>query len=399
MNNFYASVECLKHPELRGQPVAVCGETSERHGIVLAKNYEAKRFGVMTGEAVWQAKQKCPSLVILQPHYEEYMRFSTHAREIYGRYTDVIEPFGLDECWLDVTGSQRLFGTGEDMAWAIKESIKRELGITASVGVSFNKVFAKLGSDMKKPDAVTVIPRDSFRETVWHLPASDMLGVGRSTARKLHALGIHTIGDLARYPCPYLKRKFGKCGEDIWRFANGLDTSRVVTRNMEDLDKTAGHGITTLQDLVSPDEVWPVLLELAQNVGHRLYVYERKATGVAIAVRDNTLDFKQWQCQLPYPTQSPFCVAREAFALFCRSYPWAHPIRSLTVRAIGLVPCDQPYQLDMFTPVAALQKREVLDRTVEELRSRYGSQIIRSAVLLYNPKMPGTDVLKRQVLR
>ena len=141
----------------------------------------------MTGEAVWQAKQKCPSLVILQPHYEEYMRFSTHAREIYGRYTDVIEPFGLDECWLDVTGSQRLFGTGEDMAWAIKESIKRELGITASVGVSFNKVFAKLGSDMKKPDAVTVIPRDSFRETVWHLPASDMLGVGRSTARKLHA--------------------------------------------------------------------------------------------------------------------------------------------------------------------------------------------------------------------
>ena len=398
MNNFYASVECLHHPELRGHPVAVCGETQERHGIVLAKNYEAKAYGVITGEAVWQAKQKCPALVIVPPHYDQYVAFSQKARRIYEDFTDMVEPFGLDECWLDVTGSQRLFGSGEDMAYSIKERIKKELGITASVGVSFNKVFAKLGSDMKKPDAVTVIGVDDFREKVWHLPAGDLLGVGRATGRKLLTLGVKTIGDLAQYPVQYLIKKFGKCGGDIWRFANGLDTSRVVTRQMDDLDKTAGHGITTLQDLVCNDEVWRVLLELSQNVGHRLYLFQKKASGVCISIRDNTLVTKQWQCRLPYPTQSAYVLAKHAFALFQDSYPWTHPIRSLTIRAIDLSPADAPYQLDLFTDPRQIERQETIDRVVEHLRSRYGHLIIRNAVLLHNPKMPPTDVLQRSVL-
>ena len=154
MNNFYASVECMMNPDLKPHPIAVCGSQEDRHGIVLAKNYKAKAFGVSTGEAIWQAKQKCPNLVIVPPHYEQYMRFSKLAREIYGRYTDLIEPFGMDEVWADVTGCQRYIGTPLHIAKKIKETIKYELGLTVSIGVSFNKIFAKLGADMKKPDAI-----------------------------------------------------------------------------------------------------------------------------------------------------------------------------------------------------------------------------------------------------
>lgn len=397
MNNFYASVECMLDPTLRGRPVAVCGETEERHGIVLAKNYEAKAFGIITGEPVVKAKQKCPHLAVVPPHYERYLDISRQAKAIYDSFTDLVEPFGLDECWLDVTGSRRLFGSGERIAHTIRRRIKAELGVTVSVGVSFNKVFAKLGSDMRKPDAVTVIPADCFREVIWELPASDMMGVGRATAPKLAVLGIHTIGDLARYPCECLRAKFGKCGEELWRFANGLDTSAVVPRDPGIPDKTAGHGITTLRDLVEDGEVWPVMLELSQDVGHRLFVYGKRATGVAIAVRDDRLISRQWQCPLPYPTRSPFRIAKEAYALFRRSYAWQHPIRSVTVRAIGLTEEDQPYQLDLFTDAARVAKRERLDSTVEELRAKYGDRIIRNAVLLKNPKMPGEDVLRRSV--
>ncbi|MBQ7338869.1 MAG: DNA polymerase IV [Clostridia bacterium] len=395
MNNFYASVECHLNPALAPHPIAVCGETEERHGIVLAKNYLAKDYGVRTGEAVWQAKQKCPSLLIVPPHYEEYVKVSRAARQIYYDYTDTIEPMGLDECWLDVTGSRRFFGEGETLAHTIRTRIKSELGVTVSIGVSFNKVFAKLGSDLKKPDAVTVITAEDFRARIWNLPASEMLGVGSATAKKLHAVGIHTIGDLAHYPRDCLRYKLGKCGDDLWRYANGLDTSAVVTREIEDLDKTAGHGITTREDLVSDDEVWRVMLSLAQNVGHRLHVYQKKATGVAIDVRDNALFSRIWQCKLAYPTQSAFRIADTCFSLFQKSYGWARPIRSLTVRAIGLVAENLPYQFDLFHNADSIEKEETLDRTIEQLRERYGSSIIRNAVLLHNPKMPRSDVLLR----
>ena len=395
MNNFYASVECMLDPSLRGHPVAVCGESEDRHGIVLAKNYEAKAYGIITGEPVIRARQKCPGLITVPPHYGIYVDISRRAKEIYDSFTDLVEPFGLDECWLDVTGSQRLFGSGERMAHAIRERIKAELGVTVSVGVSFNKVFAKLGSDLKKPDAVTLIPIESFREITQNIPASDMLGVGRATAAKLASLGIRTIGELAAYPCSCLSKKLGKCGEELWRFANGLDTSRVVPRDPEVPDKTVGHGITTKQDLVCEGEVWPVMLELSQDVGHRLHVYGKRATGVAIAVRDSRLVTRQWQRQLPYPMRSALGIAQACFSLFCDSYEWKEPIRSVTVRAIGLISADTPYQLDLFTDAAGVERRERLDCTVEALRERYGEHIIRNAVLLSNPKMPDSNVLLR----
>ena len=249
MNNFYASVECMLDPKLRGKPVAVGGDVENRHGIILAKNYEAKQYGVQTAEALWQAKQKCPNLIIVPPHYEEYLKYSRLAHSIYAEYTDRIEPYGMDEVWMDITGSTRLFGDGEKVANELRRRIKFELGLTISVGVSFCKVFAKLGSDMKKPDAVTIIPQDSFREVIWDLPASDMLGVGRSTEKLLSSYGIRTIGQLANAYPDMLERKLGKNGMMLVAFANGLDRSRVAPQDYEPPMKSVGHGITTVQDL------------------------------------------------------------------------------------------------------------------------------------------------------
>ena len=283
MNNFYASVECMLNPELKNKPVAVCGSVEERHGIVLAKNYAAKAFGVSTGEAIWQAKQKCQDLVIVEPHYEQYMKFSKLARGIYGRYTDQIEPYGMDECWLDVTGSGCM-GTGFEIADEIRRTVKFELGLTISAGVSFNKIFAKLGSDMKKPDAITCIEADSFREKIWCLPASDLLGVGRATEKVLSGYGIHTIGELAATSDDFLKCRLGKNGLAIKKYANGLDDSPVMRSDYVSPVKSIGHGITTMQDLENNAEVWCVMLELVQEIGTKLRTHKKKAGGIAISM-------------------------------------------------------------------------------------------------------------------
>lgn len=298
MNNFYASVECMLDPALRKYPVAVCGSVEERHGIVLAKNYAAKAFDVKTGDAVWQAKQKCRNLVVVPPHFEEYIKYSKLARSVYSRYTDQVEPYGMDECWLDVSGTENIFGSPEKVANDIRETIKFELGLTISVGVSFNKIFAKLGSDMKKPDAVTVIPKDTFRDKIWGLPAADLLGVGRATQRVLDSYCIRTIGDLAKTDPDFLNRRLGKNGIALWQYANGNDRSRVMNADFVSPVKSVGHGITTIEDLENDEQVWPVFLELTQDIGHKLRVHKKCADGVAIHIRDNTLFSKQWQTAL-----------------------------------------------------------------------------------------------------
>ena len=288
MNNFYASVECMLDTSLRDKAVAVCGSVEERHGIVLAKNYKAKGCGVKTGEAIWQAKQKCRDLVIVEPHYEQYMKFSKLAREVYSRYTDQIEPYGMDECWLDVSGSG-IKGTGFEIADEIRRTIKFEMGLTISAGVSFNKIFAKLGSDMKKPDAVTCIDRETFKEKIWGLPASDLLGVGRATEKVLYGYGIHTIGQLAEAPEGLLKGRFGKNGIALKRYANGEDHSLVMRSDYVSPVKSVGHGITTLQDLENAAEVWCVMLELVQDIGSKLRSHKKKACGIIVPMRMNGL--------------------------------------------------------------------------------------------------------------
>ncbi len=380
MNNFYASVECMLDMSLRDKPVAVCGSVEERHGIVLAKNYNAKAFGVSTGEAVWQAQQKCKNLVVVSPHYEEYIKFSKLARDIYRRYTDLIQPFGMDECWLDVSGSG-IYGNGYDIANEIRETIKFELGLTISVGVSFNKIFAKLGSDMKKPDAVTCIDKDTFREKIWSLPASDLLGVGRATKATLDEYGILTIGDLANTPPSFLKGRFGKNGILLHTYANGEDISKVTPDDYKCPIKSIGHGITTLRDLERKEDVWPVMLELSQEIGHKLRIHELCASGVAICVRDNELRFQQWQQQFSVATNSASYIAKTAFELFNRSYRWQNDIRSVTVRAINLIPQGMPQQLDFFSNVEKLDKMERIDLVVDNIRQRFGRESIKNAIL------------------
>lgn len=387
MNNFYASVECMLDPSLKEYPIAVCGSQEERHGIVLAKNYKAKAFNVQTGDVIWEAKKKCPNLVVVPPHYEEYIKYSKLAREIYSRFTDQVEPYGMDECWLDISGTEGVFGPPEDVANEIRETVKFELGLTISVGVSFNKIFAKLGSDMKKPDAVTVISKDSFKEKVWSLPASDLLGVGRATDRKLKDYGIKTIGELANFDVNILEMKLGKNGVSLWKFANGNDTSPVMKIGLLPPVKSVGHGITTVEDLINDQEVWLVMLELCQDIGHRLKKHGLCAEGVAIFIRDNTLQHNQWQTKLELPTQSAMVVAKTAFNLFKKRYRWGNPIRSVTVQAINLVSQDAPRQIGMFMDAEKQEKMERLDRCIEDIRARFGKNIIRNGVLYQNLKM------------
>lgn len=260
LNCFYASVEMMLDPRLRGKAVAVCGSTEDRHGIVLAKSELAKRAGVKTGMVNWEAKQRCPDLILVPPQYEQYLKYSKLAHEIYYRYTDMVEPFGMDECWLDCTGGRGLYGDGPRIADEIRTAMREELGLTVSVGVSYNKIFAKLGSDMKKPDAVTIITSSDFKEKVWPLPASDLLYVGRATTKRLEGYGIHTIGDIARTPPELLRSWFGVNGLAIWKYASGTDTSRVAHKDFVSPVKSIGHGITCTADLEDPLPVDTVVL-------------------------------------------------------------------------------------------------------------------------------------------
>lgn len=391
LNNFYASVECMLHPEIRGYPVAVCGRTEERHGIVLAKNYLAKDYGVKTGESVMEAKSKCRGLVMVNPHYREYMKYSRIVREIYKSYSDLVEPYGMDENWVDVTGSVRWFGSGEKIANEIRERVKRETGLTISVGVSFNKIFAKLGSDMKKPDAVTCITSENFREKIWELPADSMLGVGPSAMKLLRRYGICTIGELAMCPDALLSYKFGINGIRMKQYANGLDKSRVMPQDFCFPVKSVGNGTTFLADLYTNEEVSPMILSLSDHVAARLREAGKKARGISLTVKCNDLSWKEWQTSLDRPTQSAGEIAERAFELFRRSYPWVKPIRAMTVRAIRLVDMEYSDQVTIFCSAGRMEKTESIDRAVDGIRERFGWASICRAATLHMPKMPDFD--------
>lgn len=386
INNCYASIECAEDPSLRGKPIAVCGDVEERHGIVLAKSQEAKAFGIQTGETVWNAKLKCPELTIVKPHFDVYMKYSNAAREIYYRYTNQIEAFGMDECWLDVTGSTKLFGSGEEIADKIRQSISSELGITISAGVSFNKVFAKLASDMKKPDAVTCIDKKNFKKIVWPLPVSALIGAGRRTVKLLDSLYIKTIGDLAKERPERLRKLLGKSGIQLWNYANGLDTSPVADCDYSSPVKSIGHGITTPSDLKTNEEVWHVVFALSETIGKKLRANRLAAGGVQISVRDNTFSNHEFQCMLPTPTQSSLAVSRRAFYLFSKKYAWTHDIRSVSVRAINLMPSGSPYQLDMWGEAQKINKTEKMEDAMYNLQERFGNSIINYATILYDTK-------------
>lgn len=389
MNCFYASVEMMLDPSLRGKAVAVCGSTEDRHGIVLAKSELAKKAGVKTGMVNWEAHRVCPNLITVPPQYDQYLKYSKLAHEIYYRYTDLVEPFGMDECWCDVTASGTM-GSPMEIAEQIRKATKEELGLTVSIGVSFNKIFAKLGSDMKKPDAITEITQENFKEKVWPLPASDLLYVGPATQKKLAAIGIHTIGDLASLTPQHLKQMFGVKGYDLWAFANGEDQSRVMHKDFVSPVKSIGHGITCTADLENEEEVWRVMLELSQDIGHKLRVHQLAARTVQVFIRDSNLNGRQFQCKLPFVTQLPDEIAKTAFRSFKENYQWNTTVRSLTVRAIELQSNSIPRQCSFFENEEGIEKRERLQDTIEDIRRRYGKRAITSAALLGDLKMPGS---------
>ncbi len=376
MNNFFASVEMLLDPSLKNKCIAVCGSKEERRGIVLAKNEAAKKYGVLTAESIWKAQKKCPDLTIVSPHYEYYSYYSQKAKDIYLRFTDLVEPFGIDECWLDVTGSTRLFGSGVEIANKIRSSIRNELGLTVSVGVSFNKIFAKLGSDMKKPDATTVINEQYYKQKIFCLPVDSLLGVGKSINSRFCSMGINTIGDLANMPPSTMEYRFGKQGIMLWNYANGLDDSPVKHFKHKEIAKSIGHGTTTAVDLKNNDEVKKLILSLSLSVSHKLRKNELSAGAIQVAVRDASLVTRDFQIQLPQNTNNAVEIAKNAFEIFKMRYDWHSNVHSVTVRAINLMPSDTPIQLDMFHNNDHYEKIKKIDKTIDKVSNRYGKNTI-----------------------
>lgn len=381
INSCYATIEHLHHPELSGKPIAVGGDPEARHGIVLTADYMAKKRGVKTGMALWQAKQVCPEITFISPRMDLYLRFSRMAHEIYGEYTDLQEPYGIDESWLDVTASASIKGDGYTIAEEISNRMKSELGITVSIGVSFNKIFAKLGSDYKKPDAITTMYQDEFKSKAWKLPASDLLYVGRSTNQKLCRLGIKTIGDLAETDESILQSQLGKMGSILWAFANGYDDSPVKVENTRAPIKSVGNSTTTPRDLENDEDVKIVLYILAESVATRLRENGFKCKVVEISVRDNELLSFTRQHKISNATNITKEIAEEAYRIFKESYNWRKPIRSLGVRGADLVNDNYWEQIDLFSSVELREKQEKMDQTVDDIRRRFGFYSVQRGLM------------------
>lgn len=383
-NKFYASVECFLHPELKGKPVAVGGSEESRHGIILTKNEIASKYGLVVGEPLWKAKQKCRDLIIVPPNFPVYIEFSKKVRKILEDYSDLIEPFGLDESWIDVTGDW--FKNGREIGFEIKERVRKEVGITVSVGVSFNKVFAKLGSDYRKPNAMTVITKKNYQKIVWPLKCSDMIMVGPATTRKLNNYGIYTIGDLAKSDEKFIKNILGKNGTLLRRYARGEDKTPVRHKDIERDIKSIGNATTTTRDLVNNNDVKIIFTVLAESVARRMRNLGLKATTLSIYVRNKELGSFVRQCKLESATNVSGELIKNAMALFVINYDWKMPIRSL-----GLSVTDFDFdccsQFDFSKSVEKREKLEKIDAAVDALKDRYGNYCIGRGTVLYDTKL------------
>lgn len=388
MNSCYASIECSLNTELKGKAVAVGGSKEDRHGIILAKNEEAKKYGIKTGEVIWQAQRKCPDLIVVPPHFDIYMKYSRLASQIYADYSDRIEPMGLDEVWCDLTGYAKNYEEAKAIADEIRGRFKDELGITVSIGVSFNKIFAKLCSDLAGHDEVYTVTPDDFKSKLWNLPVSSMMGIGRKTAVRLKNYCINSIGDLAACDAEWLRSVFGVSGIDMYRNSNGLDKSPVAKYGEFPEVKSIGHGITCREDLTDNEQVWRVFLSLSQGVAKKLKAEKMIASGIQISIRDNKLISKQFQCGLPIATRSAFEIASCAFELFKRQYIWTNNVRALTVRAINLEGENTPLQLDLYNDYSKHDRKMKIEDTVLDLRRRFGEDVIKNCCLLLEDKIP-----------
>lgn len=385
MNGFYASVELLKLPHLREVPTAVCGNPDSRHGIILAKNEPAKRYGILTAETVWQAKKKCPQLVLIPPHYRQYREYSLKINQIYLRFTDMVEPFSIDESWLDVSGSLRLFGSGKEIADCIRKTVQEELGLTLSVGVSFNKVFSKMGSDYKKPNATTVISRDNYSRILWPLPVRELFFVGKATEEKLRQMGIHTIGELAKSQPEALTAVFGKHGQQMYEYANGLEHSPVARYDQKEKIKSIGNGITFRRNLEGERDVLIAVTALSDRVAARLRSHGVKCGGVKVDIRDPLFQTMSRQKQLQKPTNTAAQLRQTAMELIRRSWNLKDPIRLITLTGIGLRKENEAIQLSFFDQADEREEKdEKVERAMDSIRRKFGGGAITYGGLMGN---------------
>ncbi len=377
INSCYVSIELLERPKLRGKPVAVAGDPAERHGIILTASPEGKRCGLRAGMAIWQARQLCPELVLLPPHYDKYVQFARAAQELYADFTDLREPFGLDESWLDLTGCVA-HRDGHLAAEEIRRRMKKELGVTVSVGVSWNKIFAKLGSDYKKPDAVTDIRRDNFRDLVWPLPVRALLFVGPATERRLHALGIRRIGELAAADPDTLRLRLGKNGLSLQAAAAGHDISPVSRWGDWTPLKSISHSVTPPRDLENEDEARALLLQLVEAVAGRLRGAGFKAALAEVSVRGaDNLQWSSHQAALPQPIDLTRTLYETALQLFREMHRWPRALRGLGFRVGDLRAADAPWQPNLFDDERQRQRLQRLDKAVDGIRARFGESAIR----------------------
>lgn len=385
MNGFFASVELLDYPELRDKPMAVCGDPESRHGIILAKNEIAKRYGIVTAETLWQARKKCPDLQTVPPHHKKYQHYSRLINEIYLQYTDMVEPFSVDESWLDVTASQKLFGNGKQIADKIRHQVKKELRLTLSAGVSFNKIFAKMGSDYKKPDATTVITQENYKNILWPLDIRDLFFVGKATADKLQGIGIHTIGQLAESDRHTVTALLGKQGSIIHDYANGLDQTPVSRFDEREDVKSIGNGSTFRRNLEGIQDIRTAVIALSDTVAVRLRQKKKKAFGVKVDIKDPSLKVISRQQQLDNPTNLAENIADTAVSIIEKSWNLRHPIRMLTVTAINLCPEDQAQQLSLFSSENIQNETgEKMERAMDDIRKKFGRNAITFGRIIKN---------------
>lgn len=390
LNSFFANVECLLDESLTGKPVAVTGSVTDRHGVVLAKNQKAKVLGIKTGMTAYEAKKLVPDIVFTETHYAMYLKYSKAVKAIYNEYTDYVESFGIDEAWLDVTNCRRHGGDAVKIAEEIRERVKEEIGLTISVGVSFNKVFAKLGSDLKKPDAVSVIPHDKFKDILYKLPVENLLYVGRATKNKLNKLTIKTIGDLARADEKFLVDHLGKWGAILHSYAIGEDHSEVKKFSEKDDYKSIGNSLTFYRDLDNELDVETLLLLLSESVCSRMTDYGYKyARTVSLLITDNLLQSTTRMAKLKHPTNVSTDVADLAMKLFKNNFDWQTKVRGLGVSVSDFTNEDQ---MSFDDDIKKREKKENLEQTVEYLRKRYGRAAINRAVVLREKKFVELDI-------
>ena len=382
-NGFYASCECALNPELKNVPMAVGGNEENRHGIILAKNELAKKYNIKTAETIWQAKKKCPDLVIVPPHHDLYEKYSKKVNDIYKEYTDLVEPFGIDESWLDVTGSHALFGDGKTIADILRARIKEELGITISVGVSFNKVFAKLGSDYKKPDATTVITKENFKEIVYPLSVDNLLFAGKKTVVQLDKLNIKTIGDLANANREQIQKLLGINGEMLITYARGEDESSVKPYDEDKELKSIGNGITFRHDLSGEEQIKQGIHILSESVSSRMKRHKVKCTTIRIQIKGTDFKTVSRQRAIETPTNLEKNLRDISYELLCEIWDINKPIRALTITGANLISDNAGEQMTFFEE-ESLEKRENLENTIKDLRKKYGFNSVKTADILEN---------------